>query len=188
MDTGRNSRSAASERAQPEDLGTPRTSHRRSSRHSRFRRILARAWSEWRVEILIGLMVAVAIFLLVERMQIRQTLLGWLRQAVQAVGQVAGGLLRGLVDFVRNTTLSDLVGYALLLGALVFFLWRVRWRLMTAPRFTTRACPRCGNDLIRVHRHAADRLLNLFVPVRRYRCKDGSCGWSGLRVGTGHPD
>jgi hypothetical protein len=140
------------------------------------------------VEILVVLMVVVAIFLLVERMQIRQTLLGWLRQAVQALGQALVGLLRGLVRFVQTTTLSNLTAYVLLLIALVLVLWRVRWRLMTASQFTDQSCPRCGASLCRVHRHAADRALNLFVPVRRYRCKDHECRWSGLRVGTGHPE
>jgi len=154
------------------------------ARSRRPRRVLGRLWSEWRVEILIVALVAVAIFLLVERMQIRETLFGWLQRAVAALESLGGGLVRGLVNLVRNTTLSDLTGYVLLLLATVFVLWRLRWRLMTMPRFTARRCPRCGGDVHRIHRRAIDRLLNLFVPVARYGCKDRECRWAGLRVRT----
>ena len=146
------------------------------------RKVLGRLWSGWRVEILIVALVAVAIFLLVERMQIRETLFGWLQRAVAALESLGGGLVRGLVNLVRNTTLSDLTGYVLLLLAAAFLLWRLRWRLMTMPRFTARRCPRCGGDVHRIHRRPIDRLLNLFVPVARYRCKDRECRWAGLRV------
>jgi len=39
-------------------------------------------------------------------------------------------------------------------------------------------CPKCGGDLLRVRRFAVDRLLSLFVPVRRFRCVE--CVWEGL--------
>jgi predicted RNA-binding Zn-ribbon protein involved in translation (DUF1610 family) len=174
--------------AQPAERRRSRSSRRRGGHRSGAHHSLARTWSEWRVEILVASMVAVAIFLLVERIQIRQTLLGWPRQVIQLLGPTLSGLGRGLVILIRGTTLSNLTAYVLLLTALVFVLWRVRWRLMTASRFTTRACPHCGGRLQRIHRRARDRLLCRFVPVRRYRCADRDCGWSGLRVGNGHPE
>jgi hypothetical protein len=147
---------------------------------------LREIWLQWRPEILALLLVALAIFLLVEQMQIRETLLGWLDRVLEAVVTFGGRIGQGLADFIRNTTLSDLAGYTLLLIAFLFVSWRVRWRLMTMPRFTTRKCPRCGGDLQRIHRHRADRVLDLYVPVRRYRCKDGDCDWRGLRTGRRH--
>ena len=43
-----------------------------------------------------------------------------------------------------------------------------------------RRCPRCGaTGLVRVQRRAVDRLLGLFVPMRRYRCTHVECGWEG---------
>jgi hypothetical protein len=143
---------------------------------------LATLWSEWRSEIFIVLLVAFGIFLLVERMQIRQTLLGWLRQGAQSLRELGGGVVRGIEGFVQSTTLSDLTGYTLLLVALAAVAWRARWRLMTMPRFTSKKCPRCGSDLHRIHRRRSDRLVDLYVPVRRYRCKNRDCRWQGLRV------
>jgi hypothetical protein len=166
---------------QPEESQPTRSPSRHRARPSRARRVLA-FLSEWRAEILVVFLVALAIFLLVERMQIRQTLLGSLRQGLQALRSLGGGAGRWVVNFVERTTLSDLTGYTLLLIAVAFVAWRTRWRLMRMPRFTAAVCPHCGSDLRRVHRRPRDRLLDLFVPVRRYRCKNRDCYWSGLRV------
>jgi hypothetical protein len=165
-----------------EDRPPVRSSSSQQARGPRLQQILAHAWSEWRVELFIALVVAVAVFLLVEQMQIRETVLSWLRQGLEALRNFGGGILRGLVDFIESTTLSDLTGYALLLAALVFVGWRARWRLMTTPRFTERQCPRCCGDLRRIHRHRLDRLVNVFVPVGRYRCRNRDCRWQGLRI------
>jgi hypothetical protein len=101
---------------------------------------------------------------------------------LHALGALGNGLIRGVVNFVHRTTLSDLIGYVLLLSAVVFVLWRLRWRLMTTPRFTERVCPHCGGELHRIHRHGLDRVASLFVPLARYRCKNSECQWQGLRV------
>jgi hypothetical protein len=47
-----------------------------------------------------------------------------------------------------------------------------------------RICPVCGDcSLIRVRRRIIDRLLTLFLPVHRYRCRHYACQWKGnLRV------
>jgi hypothetical protein len=155
---------------------------RRRGRQSRLLRRLAHFWGEWRVEIFTVLVVALGVFLLVERMQIRETLLRWVQQGFQFLKGLGGGIGRGLVDFLQNTTLSDLTGYVLLLLASVFVFWRVRWRLLTTPRIAGRDCPHCGGVLIRIHRRPIDRLMSLYVPVARYRCRNHECGWQGLRV------
>ncbi len=159
----------------------PPSAHPQTNR-TRVRQIAAYLWAEWRVEIFIVLLAALGIFLLVERMQIRQTILGLVRRMLQAVSGIGGGILRGVVGFIWATTLSDMLGYALLLLVAAVVVWRIRWRLMTMPRFTTRQCPRCGGDLHRIHRRRLDRVLDLLVPVARYRCKNSECRWSGLRV------
>ncbi len=41
-----------------------------------------------------------------------------------------------------------------------------------------RCCPVCNSSYVdRVKRRFADRLIALFVPLKRYCC--GSCGWVG---------
>ena len=49
---------------------------------------------------------------------------------------------------------------------------------------TALGCPRCGGVLVRVRRKPLDRLLSLFAPRRRVRCRAMGCGWEGtLRTG-----
>jgi hypothetical protein len=139
-------------------------------------------WHDWWVEIVVGLLATLAILLLVERMNIRQTLLAWLVTLVGGLQGLLSHLASAVIDKVRHTTLSDLVAYALLLIVLCLVVWRTRQRLTTMPRFTALRCPRCGSEMYRVHRHWHDRVLDLFVPVRRYRCKNQDCTWRGLRV------
>ena len=172
--------------AEPETPSLRRSSSRHRRQPSRFRRFVGRAWSEWWVEILIVLLVAMGVFLLLERMQIRRTLLRWLQAGWAALLELGGEAQRGLVPLIQKSTLSDLVGLGLLAAALAFVLWRIRWRLVTMPRFTTHLCPRCGSNLHRVHRRSLDRVLNLLVPVRRYQCDGKQCRWQGLRFGRGH--
>ena len=57
--------------AQPEKSGARQSSRQRRTRQPGVGEVLARFWSKWRVEVFVGLVMALAIFLLVERLQIR---------------------------------------------------------------------------------------------------------------------
>lgn len=159
---------------------------RRKRRRSRGWQTIATIWSEWRVEIVVVVAVLLAIFLLVERVQIRQVVTSGIRQGLQGVDRLVGEIVQRISGWVQDTTLSDLASYVLLIAASAFAVFRLRWRLMRMPRLQTRACPRCGSGLHRIHRRTADRLISLYVPVRRYECKNDDCRWQGLRVKAGH--
>jgi ribosomal protein L32 len=159
-------------------------SRRRKRRRSRAWQAITTIWAEWRVEIVVVILVLLAIFLLVEHVQLRQMAVNGVRQGLKGVDRLVAGVLQGISDFVQDTTLSDLTAYVLLLIAFAFAVFRVRWRLVRLRRLQTRECPRCGGELHRIHRHTADRLLSLYVPVRRYQCKNDGCRWQGLRVRT----
>lgn len=163
------------------------TNRRRSKRRSRRPTgALGRLWREWWVEIVVALLVAFAIFLLVEQMDIRQTLFGWFADLLDSLDNLGSRLVEGVKRLARNTTLSDLTAYVLIVLVLGLATWRVRWRLLNSPRWTTQKCPECDSDLSRIRRGLGDRMVNLFVPVRRYRCKNSECRWQGLRIGK-HP-
>lgn len=91
--------------------------------------------------------------------------------------------------FMDQLTLAQMAGFILVLAFLVILVWRERWRLMNSPRLSAKACPDCGGELYRIHRHWLDRLLgNLSgIPFRRYKCGNESCGWEGLRRRRKHP-
>jgi hypothetical protein len=141
-----------------------------------------RIWQDWWVEIVVAILILLAVFLLVEQMNIRETLYAWLLAAADGVQGLLAAFARSLVRFVEDTTLSDLVAYALLLVVLVLVAWRTRYRLLTNPRLAQIQCPRCGGDLHRIHRRWYHRLVDLVIPSRRYGCKNPACGWRGLRI------
>ncbi len=156
--------------------------HRHERQQSRFERLLRAYW----VEALIVVALALAIFLLFEQMNIRGTLLGWAEVAGAAGLGALERLVNAVARFRAGLGLSELIAIPMLLGVLLALIWRVRWRLERTPSLTTLLCPRCKSDLHRIHRRTSDRLLGLFIPLRRYRCSNRECGWSGLRVASGH--
>ena len=138
---------------------------------------------EYRVEILALLVVLFGIFLLVERLEIRQSLwagLSWLTAFLRQTGTT---FVNGLVAYITSFTLSDLTGWFLIFTTSVFIIWRIRFRFSRSSHWEAGECPRCGKKLHRVHRTILDRLLSwtLLPRARRYYCSDSGCGWSGLR-------
>jgi ribosomal protein S27AE len=45
-----------------------------------------------------------------------------------------------------------------------------------------KTCPRCGSQVLAVHRRWYDRIASLFVPLRRYTCDEDACEFSFVRV------
>jgi hypothetical protein len=130
--------------------------------------------------------VALGVFLIFVRLSIRDSLFEWLRWVSAVASDGVGRLDDQLGALLVRITLSDAIGFALVLGALVAIALRVRWRLLHNPALALLRCPRCDGSIHRVHRHAVDRVISIFVSVRRYRCANDACRWHGLRVGTGH--
>ena len=139
---------------------------------------------KYRIEILIVVGLILAIFLLFEQTNIRGMLLGWAIVAGNLGLNLVVRLVNGLVSLRSHFGLSELIAIPMLIGVVVLLIWRIRWRLRNTPALVDAHCPRCGGGLQRVHRHSIDRAISIFVPVRRYRCANRDCDWSGVRVST----
>ena len=101
----------------------------------------------YRFEIIWLTVVALGVFLIFERLNIRGSFIAWLRRATAAMLHGVGHLDEVVAAFLARTTLSDAVGLALILGALVAIALRVRWRLMRNPALATPALPsKCGGN------------------------------------------
>lgn len=127
-------------------------------------------------------MILLGIFLVVERLNIRRSLFNWLTVALRGLERSAMGAATGVANFISNSTTSDVIGYVLILGALIAIVLRLRWRLLRNTALTTIRCPACNGEVHRVHRHRLDHLVSAFVPVRRYRCTNRECLWDGIRI------
>jgi hypothetical protein len=149
--------------------------HRQRPPESGFRRFVRRFTFEiaWFLVVILGVVLVV-----VDPGSIKTTLWRWAKS-------LAGGLLAAADGFFGLTAhfgLADMIGGLLILLAIAALLIRIRWQLMHAPSLTTSNCPDCGGEMHRVHRHAFDRWISLYVPVYRYRCSNRECEWAGLRV------
>ncbi|MBN2549553.1 MAG: hypothetical protein JXB15_10375 [Anaerolineales bacterium] len=145
-------------------------------------------WREYRVELIALVVILLGVFLLVEQWDIRVTLLRATVQTVDSLKTLLGAASDWVVGYVLSMTLSDLVGWALIIATTIFVLWRIRYRFIHSERLKATYCPRCYGELVRVHRTLLDRLLGgLFFPgSRRYRCSNSDCRWSGLRLRRPH--
>lgn len=140
---------------------------------------MRRVLREWRIELIMLLAVLIAIFLLVERLEIRSTV----QEGLQAMASWMGGTVETIAAYVIPNSASDAIGMLLIVAVLLMARWRVRWRLLRTPSLASRTCPRCGTPLHRIHRTPPDRLLSVIAaPVRRFACRNPECRWTGLRV------
>ena len=137
---------------------------------------------KYRFEVIWLFVVALGIFLIFERMNIRVSMIRWVTRGISVAMTAIGRTDDVIRAFIANTTVSDAIGYVLILGALVAIAWRTRWRLMRTPSWTTIRCPECDSEIHRVHRRVRDRFVGLLLPVNRYRCTNRECRWTGLRV------
>lgn len=149
--------------------GSERRVRRKRRSKSRFKLSIPRSWREWWVEISVVLLIVLAVFLLVERVNIRQALLVGASGLWAGLGRLFSAGAGFITGFVLGTSLSNLIAYVLLLGVAGLVVWRLRWRLVTSPRLTDLACPLCDGELRRIRRRSRDRLADRFVPVRRYK-------------------
>jgi hypothetical protein len=162
-----------------QDPVTQPTRHKHRSKPKESR--IARLWRE--MPELFWLALAIAGFVLFTAYsQIRYAMDRAASQAANAVGPRAHSLTDKIAAFFNDLSPAEIIGFILLLIALIAIAYRLRWRVTHSKSLTQLSCPRCGGDIHRVHRHTADRIINLFVPVRRYRCWNEACTWSGLRV------
>jgi hypothetical protein len=90
---------------------------------------------------------------------------------------------------LTDITLYGLIGLFFLMAALSVLLFsRLRRRYLRKRVWQGDICPRCRNNIRRVHRTGLDRVWGalMFEPLRRYGCIDEACGWTGLLYGKPH--
>ncbi len=155
-------------------------------RRSRRESAAGQFWRQNRLELIGLIVIALGVFLVLERMNLRATLAAWWRMMVGRLFSHFQQLDAGLTAFLAQISLSDFVGAVLITGAVVAVLYHIRWRLMNNPSLAAAACPKCDGPIHRIHRKPLDRLISVYVPVRRYRCHQSECNWNGLRVGRHH--
>ena len=128
---------------------------------------------KFRVEILSLFLFGSGIFLLLERLEIKQILYKqavWLLSVFQDVVSYCAGSIGGIQR-------SDLVGLALVAISVWIMGARFRYRMIQRhPSVNVDfPCPKCNADLKRTHRTSIHRLLQTVFRVRITRCVCHEC-------------
>lgn len=143
---------------------------------------MKRFLKEYTTEIIAVGIILTGFFLMFERFQIRNTIVTVVTNAVNPILSGLEKIITQVSSRVAVLTASDALGILLILLAMGFIIFRIRYRFHTDKRWETDLCPKCSSPIMRVHRSWWDRLMGAtFLPdARRYRCMRVECGWSGL--------
>ncbi|NQV29643.1 MAG: transposase family protein [Candidatus Marinimicrobia bacterium] len=150
--------------------------HRKKS--SRHEKSLIR---EFRIEILIGVLFLIGVFLLFEQMEIKSVVFKGIVSFFQSITQGFSDFLGSLLEATDLFETSDIVGSILILLALLLLLFRVRQKAIVR-FYELTECPECGSDLLHVHRNQFQRVFGFIfrLKIRRYQCKN--CEYDGVRM------
>lgn len=149
--------------------------HRKSKRHEKS---IVREFS---MEIFIGFIFLIGVFLLFEKMEIKSYVFNGIVSFFQAITRAFSDFLGTILGATEIFETSDIVGTILIMVAFFMLSFRVRQKAIL--RFhELSVCPDCGGDLIHIHRTIIQRIASklFFLKIRRYQCK--SCGFQGLRM------
>ncbi len=146
---------------------------------------MRRDTNNYRLEIIFAVLALFGVFLVVVGAGLQDTVLSRAQNLVSSGATAAQTLGQRLDRFLMSQSVFNLLGIVLIVGAVVFLVWRARYRAIHSTHWAAKACPTCGSELTRVPRHTADRIVAVFLPVRRYACTNPACGWQGRRISRG---
>ena len=137
---------------------------------------------EYTLELIAGAIILCGVFLMVVDFPVRNTVVTASSNVLTAILGVLGRILSGVNSRLEGLAISDALGILMVLTALGYLVWRIRYRFHTSPRWESDNCPKCNGSIMRVHRTWWDHFLGatLLPEARRYSCVDPLCGWSGL--------
>lgn len=125
----------------------------------------------YRFEIFALFLLLLGVFLLVERLEIKTVIYQrcmWLMHHANAIWSY-------FASVIVSVQKSDLVGLFLMLVSIILIAWRVRFRAIQKYKHLDdlAGCPECGQNLRRLAKKRAHRLLELLfrVHIRRYSCE-----------------
>ena len=137
------------------------------------------------MEIAIGVLFVLGVFLLVEDLEIKLFIYHGFVSLFKTLAGMMNDLLQRMGTTIRRIEGSDIVGSIFIALAMILLLYRVRQKAIA--RYSELSeCPECGENLIMAHRNLFQKVISrLFrVKIRRFRCK--ACDFDGLRIRSMH--
>ena len=132
-------------------------------------------FKEYSFELTVFSMVIFGIFLLVEKMEISQTLFRLIKNALFFFADLIKAIRDLLVNALTILELSDMVGVVLILFAFYLILIRIRFRLLPIyPKVYE--CQHCNSSskLKRIQKKLKHRIIHFVLSLRvyYYQCQD----------------
>ena len=132
-------------------------------------------FKEYSFELTVFSMVIFGIFLLVEKMEISQTLFRLIKNVLFFFADLIKAIRDLLVNALTILELSDMVGVVLILFAFYLILIRIRFRLLTIyPKVFE--CQHCNSSskLKRIQKKLKHRIIHFVLRLRvyYYQCQD----------------
>jgi len=124
-------------------------------------------WFEMTVVTLMGM----GIFLILEELEIKAAVYHFVVDHFVGAWTYIRSTGRSVLDWIRQVKTSNMVGFTLIVIAVVMMLWKLRLRAFKRhPHITL--CPVCGADLHRIHCTFRQRIQELFLWLRitHYSC------------------
>ena len=134
-------------------------------------------------EILILGLFIMGFFLLWEPWQIKSIVWDFITKTARTGVILIRDIAVGLGTIISGVEISDLVGIALILIALILVINRARIRFIKS-HLNISSCPQCEGGLHQTHRKMKHKLLEvlLFCKVKRYSCR--KCSFDGIAMVT----
>ena len=133
-------------------------------------------FKEYNFEITVFAMFVLGVFLLVEKMEISQTLFKFIKTTIFLFADLIKAIRNSIYDTLSWLELSDLVGVVLILFALYLIALRIRVRLlMLYPKIYE--CQYCDNKnkLKRIPKKLKHRIIHFALRLRVYYYQCDNC-------------
>ena len=136
---------------------------------------------EYSFEIKVVILFALGIFLLVEKLEIKEYILTFIELIFFSIGSGIEWIRDSILFLIKKFEVSDIVGISLILY--VIYLIADRWRERMIDRFSELSnCPECGGDLNRIRKNWNHKIMGFvyWSNVKHYHCK--LCPYKGIKL------
>ena len=133
-------------------------------------------FKEYRFEITISSMIIIGVFLLIENMEISQTIFLLLKAIIFFFADVIKAIRKLIYDIFYWLEISDLVGVVLILFAGFLIAVRTRIRLLSTYQ-KINECQQCDgkNKLKRIKKKLKHRIIDIILRLRVYYYQCDNC-------------
>ena len=122
-------------------------------------------------ELLILFLILNGVFLLVENMEIKSTIIYYVNGLMKFSLQFLQSIITSLSGFIQSREGSDIIGMGLIFLAIILLYFRYRKMILTEWN-SGKNCPECESKMVRKKKESKHKIIAkiFFLKVRHYFC------------------